>query len=123
MYLVKGKVIKGESRGQTLGYPTANIDKRYFKLHPIPKGVYAARTTVDSEKHHSIVIIGAPFKKNKKEFKIEVYLLKFKGNLRGLLLEAELVKKLRDLRIFFSEEELINQIQDDICKAKTILSN
>ncbi|MBU0707261.1 riboflavin kinase [Patescibacteria group bacterium] len=121
--VVKGKVIKGEGLGQKLGFPTANLDHHYYKKHPIAPGVYAARTTVKKQIYSCIVIIGAQYRKPRKDFKIEVYLLKFGGDLVGITLEAQLVKKLRDLQKFTNEEDLISQIQDDIYSTKKILNN
>ncbi|MDD5566638.1 MAG: riboflavin kinase [Patescibacteria group bacterium] len=123
MSIVKGKVILGEGRGEGLGYPTANLDRRYYKLHPVPKGVYAAWTAVGAKRYPSLVIIGAPSRKKKKDFKIEIHVLGVREDFRGLVLEARLVKRLRSLQTYPDETRLVAQIQEDIYQAKNVLKD
>ncbi len=120
-HIVKGKVIRGEGIGKKDGYPTANLDHRYFNLHPIPSGVYAAWAKVGTKNHPSLVIIGVPFARRKNDFKIEVYLLNFKGDLRNTHLQAEIVKRLRPIRIYNDKTMLLKQIKEDIKQVKRIL--
>lgn len=119
--IVKGRVIRGEGIGKTTGYPTANLNRRYFKSHPVPKGVYAAIATVGNNRYQSLVIIGIPFVRGRRDFKIEVHLLNFKGSLRNRLLEAEIVKKLRPIKVYREKKDLLLQIKNDVKQAKKLL--
>ena len=120
-HIVRGRVIHGEGIGRTTGYPTANLDLYYYRYHPVPKGIYVARTEINNKKYQTLVIIGVPYVKQKKRFKIELYLLNYKGNLRNRYLIAELIKKLRPIRKFNNDKELVAQIKGDIKQAKKIL--
>lgn len=121
--VVKGRVIRGEGQGEGLGYPTANLDRRYFRMHPVAKGVYAGWVRFNRQTHPCLVIIGAPFHKLvNRPSKIEVYLLNFSGNLRNRYLEAELIRKIRPMKNFSKQSDLIRQIQHDIRQAKKIFN-
>ncbi|MDP3964546.1 MAG: riboflavin kinase [bacterium] len=121
MLLVKGRVIRGEGYGGQQGYPTANLDRRYFQRHPVPSGVYAAWAELGKNRYQAIVIIGVPFVRDKRKRKIEVYLLDYTGNARGRQLEARIVKKIRPIKTFSSQAPLLREIRRDVSRAKKIL--
>ena len=53
-----GKVIKGNSLGKTIGFPTANIEvKDKWKLHPAD-GVYAVKIIVKDTEYIGMMNIG-----------------------------------------------------------------
>ncbi|MCX5697596.1 MAG: bifunctional riboflavin kinase/FMN adenylyltransferase [Candidatus Omnitrophica bacterium] len=53
---VLGTVIKGESRGSSLGFPTANIDPHHEVLPP--DGIYAVRVILGGKKFKGVCYIG-----------------------------------------------------------------
>lgn len=119
--LVKGRVIRGEGQGRRFGYPTANLDRRYYRTHPVAKGVYAGYAFYKQREYQCLVVIGAPYRSIKKRpTKIEIHLLSFRGSLRGARLEAKLIKKIRPLKIYASQDALLKQIRNDIKQAKNI---
>jgi riboflavin kinase/FMN adenylyltransferase len=104
-----GVVVKGDQRGGTLGYPTANL-----LLEPdlaVPRfGIYAG----EARRHRAAVSIGTNPHYGGTERRIEPYLLDFEGDLYGQRLVVELWERLRDEAVFDSEEELVAQIALDV---------
>src|SRR6187399_21231 len=111
-YGVEGVIIRGNRRGHTIGFPTAN-------LHPhnrvIPKfGVYATVTLVDGTWRRSITNIGVrPTFENDAEPSIETYLFDFNGDLYGDVLRVRFLHRIRDERKFNGIDELKAQIEKD----------
>jgi riboflavin kinase/FMN adenylyltransferase len=114
---VDGEVVRGDDRGEALGFPTANvaIDEAY--AHP-PTGVYAGRAIHDEEIHAAAINVGVNPTFGGDEAgirpRIEAYLLDFAGDLYGRTLRVEFHKRLRDELKFDSVEGLIDQIARDV---------
>ena len=104
-----GKVVAGDQRGGTLGFPTANlaVDPQLQVPH---LGIYAG-SALD---HLAAVSIGTNPHYGGTELRIEPYLLDFEGDLYGRRLLVELWERLRDEAVFESEEELVAQIARDV---------
>jgi riboflavin kinase/FMN adenylyltransferase len=79
-YGVEGVVIRGDRRGQTIGFPTANV-KPHNRV--IPRfGVYATATLIDGTWRMSITNIGVrPTFETVSEPSIESYIFDFEGDL------------------------------------------
>ncbi|MBA2741857.1 MAG: riboflavin biosynthesis protein RibF [Actinobacteria bacterium] len=104
-----GTVVKGDQRGGTLGYPTANLAVE--PLLAVPQfGIYAG-AALD---HRAAVSIGTNPHYGGTERRIEPYLVDFEGDLYGKRLVVELWARLRDEAMFDSEEELVVQIARDV---------
>ncbi len=117
-----GKVIKGEGRGKSLGFPTANIHPPCEVL--LPDGIYATEVLYAGRSHKGATYIGSKptFRNNKRRRSIEVFLLELRKNIYGHKLEIFFIRKLRDDRKFPSKEALVLQIKKDIEAARKILS-
>ncbi|MGB2953769.1 MAG: riboflavin biosynthesis protein RibF [Gaiellaceae bacterium] len=104
-----GIVVAGDSRGGTLGFPTANL-----RLEPdliVPEyGIYAGAALG----RRAAVSIGTNPHYGGEERRIEAYLLDFEGDLYGSRVVVELWRRLRDERAFASEDELVEQISRDV---------
>ena len=115
-YGVEGVIIRGNRRGHTIGFPTAN-------LHPhnrvIPKfGVYATATLIDGKWRRSITNIGVrPTFENEAEPSIESYVFDFDGDLYGDVLRVRFLHRIRDERKFSGIDELKAQIEKDTKRA------
>ena len=115
-YGVEGMIIRGNRRGHTIGFPTAN-------LHPhnrvIPKfGVYATATLVGGVWRRSITNIGVrPTFEKGAEPSIETYLFDFDGNLNGDVLRVRFLHRIREERKFSGIDELKAQIEKDTKRA------
>jgi riboflavin kinase/FMN adenylyltransferase len=104
-----GTVVRGDQRGGTLGYPTANL--AVDPLLAVPRfGIYAGGAL----DHRAAVSIGTNPHYGGTERRIEPYLLDFEGDLYGRRLLLELWVRLREEAVFDSEEELVEQIARDV---------
>lgn len=121
-FSIKGKIIKGESRGKTLGYPTVNLDvPREIAL---PKcGVYAASVCVKGCMFGAVTNVGTRPTFSGETMSVETHIIGFEGNLYGEILRVFLAKRLRDEIKFSSGEALTYQISQDVERAKEILGN
>jgi riboflavin kinase/FMN adenylyltransferase len=123
---VLGTVVRGDGRGRTIGWPTANLDLHH-EVRP-PRGVYGAEAeTDDGEKRYALVNIGVrpTFKRGPPESDpsswesrdlhdvVEVHLLDFAGDLYGRELEVRFLKRLRDERRFSGREDLLRRLAED----------
>lgn len=106
---IEGVVVRGDQRGGTLGYPTANLAVPADLLVPA-YGIYAGSALG----HRAAMSIGVNPHYGGEERRIEPYLLDFDGDLYGQRLVVELWRRLRDERAFASEEELVAQIARDV---------
>ncbi len=106
---VEGVVVRGDARGNTLGYPTANLDVEPDVLVPA-FGIYAGAVGAT----RAAVSIGTNPQYDGKERRIEAFLLGWDGDLYGRRLVVELWRRLRDEQAFGSERELVEQIAQDV---------
>jgi len=111
---VFGTVVRGDRRGSTLGFPTANLDLRHG-LRP-PSGVYAAAVPLDGRAYRAVVNLGRrPTFTPEGPETLEAHLLDWAGgDLYGKSLEVRFLARVRDERRFESVEALKRQIQADI---------
>lgn len=118
-YILSGKVIKGDGRGRTIGFPTANILVHPLKI--IPKsGIYACRVVVHERSYKAVTNIGSrPTFTDGGEDVIEIHLIDFDKNIYGENIQTEFLYRIRDEIRFNSGDELKKQISADI---KTALS-
>lgn len=122
-YVVTGTVIKGDQRGRTIGFPTANIEMDKEYLVPAT-GVYAVRLKTGGKWRNGVCNIGykptfydeAPDKPS-----LEVHVFDFEENLYGKEVEVEFHKKIRGEVKFSSVDDLIEQIGKDAKEARRIL--
>src|SRR5205085_12175456 len=102
-----------DQRGETLGFPTANLHVDAALLVP-GYGIHAG--AVDDTR--AAVSIGVNPQYGGRERRIEAFLLDFEGDLYGRRLVVELWRRLRDERAFDSEQELIDQIGRDVADTR-----
>ncbi|RIK31759.1 MAG: hypothetical protein DCC56_06150 [Anaerolineae bacterium] len=121
-YRLRGPVVRGDQRGRTIGFPTANVDYSMDKLIP-PNGIYACWGKINNEKFKAAVNIGVnpTFTPDKKSINVEAYLLDFDREIYGESLELEFVSRLRDELKFDSVESLVEQIGRDVEQTRTTL--
>tara|TARA_B100001123_G_scaffold49302_1_gene50326 strand:+ start:957 stop:1880 length:924 start_codon:yes stop_codon:yes gene_type:complete len=119
---VPGIVVQGAGRGETIGFPTANLSIWRHRTCP-SQGVYLAYAFVDDDKYPAVVNIGKrpTFEDEDDCIIVEAHLLNYQGNLYGQLISLDFVDRLRDERKFASLEHLVSQIQDDVSEASSRL--
>ena len=116
-YSMTGRVITGKNRGNTLGFPTANID--VDPNHVIPKnGVYKTNTIYNGKSYLSATNIGFNPTFNEGVLKIETHILDFNKKIYGEDIEIEFIDFLREDIKFHSRDDLINQMNIDIDNIK-----
>ncbi|MBL7715697.1 MAG: bifunctional riboflavin kinase/FAD synthetase [Bdellovibrionales bacterium] len=122
-FYYQGVVIRGDSRGRKIGFPTLNLMPGE-KLH-LPNGVYATWTWINQKRYPSVTNIGVrpTFAKEGQPAPviIETHVLDASGDWYGEPVRTEAVKKLRDEKKFSGVDELRTQIQKDIDQARQIL--
>ncbi len=116
-YGVEGVIIRGNRRGHTIGFPTANL-KPHNRV--IPRyGVYATATLIDGKWRKSITNIGVrPTFESDSEPSIESYIFDFDGDLYGDVLRVRFLYRIRDERKFNGIDELKAQIEKDTRRAR-----
>ena len=123
-YRITGPVVRGDQRGRTIGYPTANVqpsDPR--KL--IPRlGVYAARARLDdgTEADGMMNVGRRPTFETDGATTVEVHLFDIEADLYGRRLEVDVVARLRDEVRFDGPEALVAQLGSDAVAAREALS-
>jgi riboflavin kinase/FMN adenylyltransferase len=117
-YGVEGLVLRGDERGQKLGFPTAN-------LHPhnrvIPRnGVYVTGTLIEGQWRRSVTNVGVrPTFKDDMEPSVETYVMNWSGDLYGDVVRVRFLHRLRDEKKFASIDALKGQIQRDVSRAQS----
>ncbi len=122
-YMLNGKVIRGESFGSKIGFPTANLEiKESYKL--IPKtGVYIVKTEIEHRVIYGMMNIGFRPTLGGKNKTIEVHLFDFKKDIYDEIITVELFYFLRNEKKFDTIEMLSNQLAKDKKNAISFLSN
>ncbi|MFZ5913664.1 MAG: bifunctional riboflavin kinase/FAD synthetase [Pseudomonadota bacterium] len=120
---IEGHVVKGDQRGRTIGFPTANLalDECLEPKH----GVYAVRAMLANESgteiYDGVANIGMRPTFNKQEPILEVNLFDYSGDLYGRLLRVMFIEFLRPERKFNGLESLQTQITADCEQARAVL--
>ncbi len=134
-YRLSGVVGTGQRRGQTLGFPTANLEQM-GTLVP-GDGVYAV--DVHGEPGHGEPGHGEPGGVGRRmnwpgaanigpnptfgeqARKVEVHVIGFQGDLYGQKLAVDFIERLRDTRPFAGPKELMDQLQKDVEEARRLI--
>lgn len=119
-YGISGTVIAGRQQGQSLGWPTANLQIPPQRVIPAD-GVYAARAHCEGKTYDAIAYIGTRPTFGSGERLIEVNLLDQQQDLYGKEMLVEFVDRLRGDHTFASADELAAQIAKDVQRAKDSL--
>jgi riboflavin kinase/FMN adenylyltransferase len=127
-YFFEGKVIEGNQRGRTLGYPTANLQiTDDDKLIP-GNGVYVVYTLIDNPDHQAaraersgMMNIGIRPTIDGKSRVIEVHLFNWSQSIYGQTIRVQLLDFIREEQKFISPEVLREQLQRDESYARNWL--
>jgi riboflavin kinase/FMN adenylyltransferase len=112
-YGVEGRVVRGQERGRTLGFPTANLrpQNRVIPSH----GVYVTATLIEGVWMRSVTNVGLrpTFETDTVEPSVETFVINWSGDLYGDVVRVRFLHRLREERKFASVDELKKQIERD----------
>jgi len=119
-FALTGKVVEGDRRGRTLGFPTANLAP---DLEIMPSnGVYAAWAVLPGEARvPAVVNVGRRPTFGGGEVRAEAFLIDFSCDIYGQRLRLELIGRVRDERRFDGLDALKAQIARDVESARDLL--
>jgi riboflavin kinase/FMN adenylyltransferase len=119
---VRGKVVHGDQRGRTIGFPTANIEVP--KVICIPAdGVYAGvLTRTNGDTHVCAINLGRrpTFYEHADHSLLEAHLLDFDGDLYGESVRVSFSHFLRGERKFENIDALKMQLKHDIEQTRAV---
>lgn len=120
-YTISGKVVHGDKKGRTIGFPTVNILLRRC-VSPVT-GVYAVTVEADGTMFPGVANAGIrPTVKGTRQ-QLEVHLFNFKGDLYGQHLHVTFKERIRNEQKFDSFQALKDQIELDAAKALSLLQS
>ena len=124
-YSIRGLVVRGDQRGRTLGFPTANLAVQGGgagqKLIP-PPGIYAVRGILKSGTYDGALHLGPRPTFRGSPSTIEVHLLDFESEIYGEEVRVDFVRYLREIVPFDSQRALVDQMREDVLETRKILS-
>ncbi len=118
---VRGRVVRGDQRGRSLGFPTANLAVAERRLLPAD-GIYAVRARIDGRWYDGAASIGVRPTFGSGQRTVEVFVLDFDGDLYDQVIEVQFVKRLREERKFDSADALVQQMKQDVADARQALA-
>ena len=120
-YAIRGEVIRGDERGKSLGFPTANMLPPRDKVCPAA-GIYGAFARTGRAVYPAAVSIGTRPTFGAGRLLVEAFLIDYHGDLFGEPLELRFVQRLRDEVAFPSVETLVQQMHADVAEARALLA-
>lgn len=118
-HALTGRVVEGQRRGRTLGFPTANLEGIGEMLPPY--GVYAAVVDAVTEPSRALAraVVNVGVRPTVEAgLAIEAHLLDFEGDLYGSRLRLHLTDRLRGEQRFDGTDALAAQIRRDVEQAR-----
>lgn len=123
-YRITGTVVRGDGRGRTIGYPTANVQPAEPRKLVPRLGVYAVRATLaDGRQVGGMMNVGRrPTFETDGAATVEVHLFDVEEDLYGRPLAVDLVERLRDEQRFSGVDALVDQLGRDREAARRALA-
>jgi len=122
-HVLEGAVVRGDERGRTIGFPTANVEVDDRMQMPA-NGVYAGHAVVLGRDGHvfpMVVNVGVRPTFGGGAVTVESFLLDTELDLYGEHLAVSFEHRLREERKFASIDDLIAAIEADVAQARTLL--
>ena len=113
-YMMKGKVIHGNAKGRTIGFPTANIE--LTDLYVMPKsGVYVGKVIIKGHEYKAMINIGHnPTFNEVSHLSIEAHILDFNDIIYDEEITLYLYKFIREEKCFDNIDGLINELSTNV---------
>jgi riboflavin kinase / FMN adenylyltransferase len=121
-YKIIGEVVHGDSRGRSLGFPTANLEVWAERTLPKP-GVYACWAAIEGKDFPAVTNVGfrPTFDNQPLRPRVEAYLLDFDEDLYRRTMRLSFIRRLRDEVRFNDIQALIDQMQRDVQVGRQLL--
>jgi riboflavin kinase/FMN adenylyltransferase len=119
-WFVSGTVIKGDQRGRTLGFPTANI-----ALDPhcgLKHGIYAVRIGIGGVMRDGVASFGTRPTFDNGAPLLEVHIFDFAGDLYGTLVDVAFIGWIRPELKFDQVDALVRRMDEDARLARAALA-
>jgi len=117
-FSLRGPVVRGDQRGRTLGFPTANIAIGLDRALPA-YGVYVTRAYLREAAYESCTNIGIrPTFNVEPRPTVEAFIMDFDADIYGQELRIELLHRLRGELRFEGAEALVDAMHRDIRDAR-----
>ncbi len=120
-YSLRGPVVRGDQRGRTLGFPTANIGVTADRALPA-YGVYATWAYIGESRHQSATSIGIRPHFAGDHPSVETFIFDFDDDLYDQPMRIELVRRLRPEMKFEGLDGLLQQMHADVELSRQILT-
>ena len=121
-YSLRGHVVRGDGRGRTLGFPTANLEIHDpAKLVPL-EGIYAVRAALPGRLADGVLHIGPRPTFPGAGPTIELHLFDFDGDLYGRQVAVSFCERLRAVESFASVPELVAAMDGDCAAARRLFA-
>ncbi len=120
---INGIVVRGDGRGKSLGFPTANLS--VWAERAIPRaGVYVCKAQVNGKVWGAVTNVGVrpTFEDKPVPPRVETHLLDFNDEIYGEEVYLEFLAHLRDEVRFPNPQALATQIQADVARARQLLA-
>jgi riboflavin kinase/FMN adenylyltransferase len=117
-YRLRGRVVRGAGRGESLGFPTANLAD-VDTLVPA-EGVYAALCMVDDQPQAAAVNIGGNPTFGEMAAKVEAHLVDLRRSLYEQTLTLDFLARLRGTKKFEGADALRAQISRDVAATQRV---
>jgi len=120
-HLVDGIVVRGDARGKSLGFPTANLQVSRRLAIPA-RGVYAGACQLpDGTSQPCATNVGVNPTFGGQDLRVESFLLDWTGDLYGMSVAVDFRHRMRDELRFDSVNALIAQMTADVARTRTLL--
>jgi riboflavin kinase/FMN adenylyltransferase len=119
LYCLRGRVIKGDQRGRTIGFPTANLAVWDELLLP-GNGVYATYAWVGDSRFAAATNVGVRPTVDGLKLTVEAHILDFDRDIYGEEVRLEFVHRIRPEMKFAGLEALKGQILTDVEEVRRI---
>ena len=113
-FMLNGTVVIGKGLGNTIQFPTANLQiEESYKLIP-KKGVYLVQSIIDAQLVYGMLNIGTnPTVSDANEISVEVFFFDFNQTLYGTALNIQFLDRIRDEIKFSGLLALKVQLEQD----------
>ncbi len=126
-YSICGRVVDGDKLGKQIGFPTANIQLKYFR--PALSGIFVVAVHGAIASSPAAVLPGVaslgvrPTVQENGKPVLEVHLFDFNDEIYGQHLQVDFLHKLRDEEKYADIDSLVSQIEKDVSAAKDFFNS